>query len=224
MAQHEPRSITRLHKRPSIRDTVTRALRSAIISGEMQPEQVYSAPALGATFGVSATPIREAMLDLEREGLVVPVRNRGFRVTEVSRHDLEEVTELRMMLEPPAVAKATPVVPDDAFPGLRAQAEAIVEAAARGDLVDYLSADGDFHAALLSYAGNAELVRLVADLRSRTRLFGLAALAEQGRLTASAQEHHTILDAVQKRDAALAADLVHRHIGHVLTDWGESAT
>lgn len=219
MSVPELRNVVRLDRRPSIRDTVKRALRSAIISGEMQPGQVYSAPSLGEQFGVSATPIREAMLDLVREGLVVAMPNRGFRVTEVSAHDLAEVTELRLFLEPPAVEKATPLIPETAFAGLREQADEIVAAADRGDLVEYLTADSDFHLAILQYAGNARLLALIQSLRSQTRLFGLSSLFERGHLTESAKEHHAIMDAIEQRDAARARALVHTHIEHVLGDW-----
>lgn len=223
MTVPELRNVVRLSKQPSIRDTVKSALRAAIISGEMQPGRVYSAPSLGEQFGVSATPIREAMLDLVREGLVIALPNRGFQVTEVSQRDLYEVTELRLMLEPPAIERATPNVPADAFPALRRQAAAIVEGAESGDLIGYLSADSDFHLALLQYAGNARLTELVASLRSQTRLFGLSALSEQGRLTASAREHEAMLDAIEARDAVRARELVHAHIQHVLTDWSGDA-
>jgi len=205
--------------RPSIRHAVTDALRSAIISGELEPGGVYSAPVLAERLGVSATPVREAMLDLAREGLVVTLPNRGFRVTEVAAHDLAEVTQLRLLLEPPAVELATPLVPDEAFPALREQAAAIVRGAETGDLIDYLTADGEFHLGLLRYAGNARLTELVASLRSQTRLFGLAELAERGLLTASAREHDAILDAIEARDPARARALVHAHIEHVLADW-----
>jgi DNA-binding GntR family transcriptional regulator len=64
----------------SLREQVSHALRAALIAGELRPGVVYSAPVLAAGFGVSATPVREAMLDLAKEGLVEVVRNKGFRV------------------------------------------------------------------------------------------------------------------------------------------------
>lgn len=208
-----------LGKQPNIRDTVKDALRSAIISGDMQPGAVYSAPTLAKQFGVSATPIREAMLELARQGLVTVMPNRGFQVTSVSRQDLVEVTDLRLMLEPPAIERATPLIPAEALPELRAQCEVLVAHADAGDLVAYLTADSDFHLALLSYAGNARLLDIVSSLRSETRLFGLSKLSADGRLSASAREHTAMLDAIEARDALAARTLVHHHIEHVLTDW-----
>ncbi|HLH46617.1 MAG TPA: GntR family transcriptional regulator, partial [Acidimicrobiales bacterium] len=79
----------------SLREGVADALRAAVVSGEMRPGVVYSVPSLAAQFGVSPTPVREAMLDLLKEGLVESVRNKGFRVTEVTDAQLDEITGLR---------------------------------------------------------------------------------------------------------------------------------
>ena len=92
----------------------------------MVPGEVYSAPVLGARFGVSATPVREAMVDLSREGLVETVPNKGFRVTAVSESDLDDIAALRMLIEPPTVREVTPRIPAEAIPALRGLAEAIV--------------------------------------------------------------------------------------------------
>ena len=72
------------HQQSSLREQVADALRAHLVSGRMRPGVLYSAPKLAAEFGVSATPVREAMLDLVSEGLVEVVRNKGFRVTSLS--------------------------------------------------------------------------------------------------------------------------------------------
>ena len=72
-----------------------------MVAGELKPGEMYSAPALGERFGVSATPVREAMLDLVKDGFVEAVRNRGFRVLEMSDEDLDEVSQIRLLLEVP---------------------------------------------------------------------------------------------------------------------------
>jgi DNA-binding transcriptional regulator YhcF (GntR family) len=113
----EARSITPLEK-ANLRERVLRALRAAIISGELTPGEVYSAPSLAATFGVSATPVREAMLDLAKENLVVVVPNKGFRVTVVDEEQLDQITAVRRLLEPPVVAEVTDLVPAEDFAGL----------------------------------------------------------------------------------------------------------
>lgn len=203
----------------SLRERVSRALRAAIVSGELEPGQVYSAPALGARFGVSATPVREAMLDLVRENLVTTVPNKGYRVTTMDEADLDDVTELRMLIEPPLAARVTPDVPDEDLPQLRRMARAIVDGALAGDLVAYTEADRAFHLRLLEYAGNPRVTTLVADLRGHTRLYGLASLLETGELEESAREHDTILDAIEARDPAEVERLMRAHISQTRGRW-----
>ncbi|HWL43711.1 MAG TPA: GntR family transcriptional regulator [Ilumatobacter sp.] len=208
-----------LAKPQSIRDHVTRVLRAAILSGEMEPGQVYSAPTLGARLGVSPTPVREAMLDLVKDGLVVMVRNKGFRVTEVDDRYLDEITELRQLIEPPLVRDAVALIPEADRPRLRELAEAIVTHAAARDLVEYTEADKAFHLALLRYTGNERILRLVEDLRDHARLIGLSQLAERGELAASAREHVAIIDAIEAGDADLTYRLMVDHIRKTRGAW-----
>ncbi|NUS76819.1 MAG: FCD domain-containing protein, partial [Streptomyces sp.] len=91
--------------------------------------------------------------------------------------------------------------------------------AAAGDLVAYVEADTRFHLGLLALAGNAHLVEVVGDLRKRSRLYGLTALVEAGRLLASAEEHLELLDALIARDDKAVREVMTRHIGHVRGLW-----
>lgn len=212
-----------LPKQEGLRAGVARALRAAIVSGEMQPGVVYSAPSLGARFGVSATPVREAMLDLVKEGLVGSVPNKGFRVTEVSEADLDEITGLRLLIEPPTVRDVVPAIPAADLPELRRLAQDIVDQAVEGDLIAYTEADRLFHVRLLEYAGNRRLVELVSELRSHTRLFGLAPLVESGKLAESAAEHLELVELIAAGDGSGAERLMVRHIRHVRGVWAGHA-
>lgn len=207
----------------SLRDKVSRELRAAIIAGEMEPGAVYSAPSLGARFGVSATPVREAMQDLARENLIVIVPNKGFRVTEVAEKDLDDITRIRLLLEPPIVREVTPLIPAEDFPRLRELAAKIVEGAERGDLVEYTAADQVFHLTLLGYADNPRLCTLVSDLRDHTRLFGLASLAKKGELVDVAREHLTIVDIIESRDEEAVERYLRQHIQQARGRWAKPA-
>ncbi|MET9223500.1 GntR family transcriptional regulator [Streptomyces sp. NPDC008079] len=205
--------------RETQRDRVRDELRAAVVSGDLIPGAVYSAPSLAARFGVSSTPVREAMLDLVKEGLAVAQPNKGFRITEVSDQDLDQITAVRLLIEPPAVRAVVPLVPAADLPLLRTLAEHIVVAARAGDLVGYVEADRIFHLTLLGYTGNRHLVNVVAGLRARTRLLGLAPLLADGSLVESAMEHHQLTDFVEYGDAVGAELMMHRHIGHVRGLW-----
>jgi DNA-binding GntR family transcriptional regulator len=218
----EARSITPLEK-ANLRERVLRALRAAIISGELTPGEVYSAPSLAARFGVSATPVREAMLDLAKENLVVVVPNKGFRVTVVDEEQLDQITAIRRLLEPPVVADVTDLIPAEDFAGLRQLAQEIVDGARAGDLAQYTEADREFHLRLLGYSGNQRLVDLVAELRGQTRLVGLASLLDRGYLVSSAREHLDLLDLMERRDAAAVEIFMVRHINHIQDLWSGKA-
>lgn len=224
MASRTITGFARLQKRESLRDSVSNALRAAIVSGAMRPGEVHSAPAIGSMLGVSATPVREAMLDLVREGMVEALPNKGYRVTEISDADLDAIAAVRQLLEPPVVGEITPSIPFEEIPRLRALAQEIVDAVDREDLVGYIEADRVFHLSLLDYAGNQVLSGIVSNLRSRTRLLGLTPLLESGQLQASAVEHHELLDLIEARDADAAESLMHRHIGHVRSEWAGPRT
>jgi len=206
-------------KKPSYRERVADALRAALIAGELRPGEVYSAPALAARFGVSATPVREAMLDLAKEGLVDTVPNKGFRVTAVSEKQLDEYTHIRSLIEIPTTVSLTATADPVALEALRPAAQESVTAAATGDLIAHVEADMRFHLGLLALAGNDHLVEVVRDLRKRSRLYGLHALVRAGRLEASAAEHLDILDALIARDEEAVRAVMTRHLGHVRGLW-----
>ena len=212
-------TVAPLTDRQSLREQVANVLRAAIVAGQMLPGVLYSVPTLAERFGVSATPVREAMLDLAKEGLVDSVRNKGFRVTELADKDLDDITQLRALIEVPTVAELATVITEAEVAELRPLAQAIVDSAADGDLIRYLEEDRRFHLGLLSLAGNPRLVDVVRDLRAQTRLYGLDGLVEQGRLTSSAAEHLELLDALQAHDAEWAEAVMRRHIAHVRGIW-----
>ncbi|MFD8071242.1 GntR family transcriptional regulator [Streptomyces sp. NPDC059718] len=203
----------------SYRELVADALRAALVAGELRPGEVHSVPALAARFGISATPVREALLDLAKEGLLDPVPNKGFRVTAVSERQLDEYTHIRSLIEVPTVTGLASTADATALEALRPAAEEIVTAAAAGDLIAYVEADRRFHLGLLALAGNEHLVEVVGDLRKRSRLYGLTALAERGLLRASAEEHLELLDALLARDGAAVQAVMTRHLGHVRGLW-----
>ncbi|MFJ6569671.1 GntR family transcriptional regulator [Streptomyces sp. NPDC091292] len=215
----DPKARRLLSAQEHLRDRVANALRAALIAGELRPGVIYSAPTLAADFGVSATPVREAMLDLAREGLVEAVRNKGFRITEMTEADLDEYTEIRALTEIPTIGRVTRTASREQLEALRPAAEEIVTAARDHDLIGYLEADRRFHLAVLALAGNRHLVTVVDDLRKRSRLYGLTELDLDGRLVDSAREHVELLDVMLTGDADAAMEVMRRHLHHVRSLW-----
>ncbi|MEU8227494.1 GntR family transcriptional regulator [Kribbella sp. NPDC048915] len=221
----EPSSaLTPLGRSLNLRETVVEKLRTAIITGELKEGTVVSAPALGAQLGVSATPVREAMMDLAREGLVETMKNKGFRVTTVTDEELMNVTEVRLLIEPPTVARVAGHLPPAAIAELRVVADRNLLAAEQDDLQTFLVTDRDLHALILEHAGNAFLAELATSLRRRTRMYGLLALADAGVLGESAREHHQLIDLIEAGDGVGAEALARRHIAHSMDIWKTGQT
>ncbi len=217
-------SLPDLRGRRSLREEITTILRGAVMSGEMEPGIVYSAPSLAERFGVSATPVREAMLDLAKEGLVEVVPNKGFRVVQLSGAELDALTEIRFLLEVPVVRRlAEDGVPRDALEALRPLAEAVEDAARRRDFIAHVTFDLDFHLGLLALGGNPRLVEIVRSLRQGSRLYGLRGLPDDASVLASFHEHAELLDLITARDAEGAEALMRRHIRHVRGVWADPA-
>ncbi|MGW3954218.1 GntR family transcriptional regulator [Streptomyces sp. NPDC004752] len=219
MATADSDSLAPLTPGSSLRERVEEAIAAAIVSGQMPAGEVFSAPTLAARFGVSATPVREAMLNLAKRGMVDIVRNKGFRVTAVSEDELRAIVDVRQLLEAPAVRRLAGQLSEADLTHLRDLAEEIVRGARDADLAHYLQADTTFHLTLLKLAGNPRLHDIVADLRARTRLTGLADLVATEELQASAREHLDLLDLLEAGSAEECERLMVRHIGHVLGWW-----
>ena len=211
--------LSSLGARRSYRDGVADVLRAALIAGQMKPGRLYSAPTLALQLGVSATPVREAMSELAAQGMVEVVRNRGFRVTELTDVELDEMTELRTLIEVPTMGKIAGTCDAAAVEAIRPIAHMIEAAASKSDLIGYIEADRRFHLAVLAMGGNQQLLRTVDQLRARSRLYGIQELANRGLLVRSAQEHAAMLDRLLAHDAEGTMRLMRRHLNHVRGAW-----
>ncbi|MFI0962723.1 FCD domain-containing protein [Streptomyces sp. NPDC021080] len=200
-------------QRASVRGQILDALRTALVAGELAPGEVYSAPALGERFGVSATPVREAMQQLALEGAVEVVPNRGFRVVERGTRELAELTEIRGLIEVPVMLRLARTVPAARWAELRPLAEATVRAASSGCRATYAESDRTFHRAVLGLAGNQQLVRIADDLHRRAQWPLVGGPVSRGRadLVADAAEHTALLDALIAEDLTVVQALVREH-------------
>lgn len=211
-------SVSRLAARTSLRQQVTTALRAAVIAGEMIPGVTYSSAALAERFGTSATPVREAMLDLIKEGLVVALPNKGFRVVQPDARALEEMREMLLLLEVPTAGRIAATVTADQITRLREHAEASVLSARRRDVASYAEQDRKFHHDLLELSTNSRLVEIVGQLRARLWLSGMQRLEIGDTLDQAAVEHLELVHALEQSDRRRVERVMKRHLQqrHVL--------
>ena len=212
----------RLH-RMVLRDQAREVMRASIINGEFQGGTLYPVSYFSSRLGVSATPIREALLDLVKEGLVEVVRNRGFRIPTLSAQDLDEIFELRLLLEVPSmgrlVGRMTPIDIAECNDYLRQMDEYTLA----GDPARYLSADRAFHIRLFQCLGNKRLADIFTTLRNQTPVYGLPELAMPGRMTDSSREHRRLLEAIVQGQSEKAKSVITMHLKHSRGIWRAGA-
>ena len=201
-------------KPPTLRDMVLERVRSDIVTGHSGPGTMFSVPTLAADLGVSTTPVREALLELSNVGMLAPMRNRGFRVVATSLDDLKNLFAIRELLERFAAEAAAKRRVTETAP-LRVLADAIGDAVKREDVRGYLEADRAFHQLFAAGAGNPRLAKMIMDLRSGMRLFGIESAAGRNRQVASVAEHYQLIEHAAAGEVSAIGTLISRHI----MDW-----
>lgn len=166
--------------------------------------------------GLSRTPVREAFLQLESEGLLKLYPKRGALVVPVSALEVETVMETRLLVERFAleqVAEGRVDLANDLAEAIADQEKLATEQ----DPVRFVEADREFHRIFIASAGNPILLELVDSLRDRQSRMGVAAIArEKGRMEAIIVEHHELADAVVQGDSGRAAKVLERHLAGTL--------
>jgi DNA-binding GntR family transcriptional regulator len=197
-------------------EVVHAALREAILSGELAQGEVLSQVQLAKRFGVSRTPLREALRLLQGEGFIDSVPNRRVRVASVSVEDLEQLYTMRIVLEALAVRLSVPHFDDADFERLNACLSEMDDHAKSRDIDGWNRPHRAFHRGLVAHAGPrvATLVGHLADTADRYRR--LAVTQGDHAWTQVAMEHRSILTACEDRDAGEAGVAMARHLARTV--------
>jgi len=196
----------------SLYEEVATRLRSMVFDRALAPGQWVDELALARDWQISRTPLREALKVLASEGLVTLVPRQGCRVTEVSEDDAAQLFPVMALLEGrcafESVTKATPVD----VRALRRLHDNLEKHAAAHNIDGYYRANHEFHTKVQALADNRWLDRATNDLRSFLRLLRGRQLNWPGRVEESIEEHRRLMEAIDRRDAALAGRLMHDHL------------
>jgi len=174
------------------------ALRRAIVDGTLRPGQRVLQEEIAGRLGVSVAPVREALRVLEQEGQVTYLPRRGYFVTELRIEDLEEIYELRQVLEERAARWALPTLDDDAMQRIMLAARDCVDAAEAGDVAGELEANRRFHFAVLESPDHVHAMRLIRLLWDSTEAY-------RAMYYNSPEERHEAIDAHDRIIAAIRA-------------------
>lgn len=186
---------------------VVEALRRSILTGELSAGQPLVETELARRFGISKTPVREALKTLVGAGLVTMSEYKGATVRVVDEEMARSVFDVRSLLEPVAVARTVERGLD-----VELAQDALDRASAAGDEAERSLANRDFHQLLYSNCGNPVLIDMLNGLREQTALISVNAWTQQPSWDQEAAEHSEILAAARNGDAGRAAELVLDHI------------
>jgi DNA-binding GntR family transcriptional regulator len=209
----------------NLREQAVRIIRAQVVSGRLEPGHMHSIGAVAEKLNVSITPVREALHDLAKEGLIEMRRNRGFLVRTPTSEELDDIVQVRAMLEVTAVREiaAKSLISD--FTPLRHLCRQTADFAAAGDWDGFIETDREFHLSIMSALKNQKLVELIGSLRDQSRLLGLDGMAGTKTFTESTNEHELLLDAMEAGNSEQAATIMASHLAHVRGIWaGRSET
>lgn len=194
---------------------VYRAIKKAILSLEIKPGEMLGIGTLAEQLGVSRTPVRDALLLLEREGLVTIKPQKGAIVSPISRRDVEEIFELRTVLESYAARVAAIRLTDEDLAQIEKTLEESKRKFEQGQEVAAADLGRHIHNVIIRRVDNERLTRSLSELEAQyTRIRHLAAVIP-GRFVESHQQHYQILEALQARDAERAAQAMSEHFASV---------
>lgn len=188
-----------------------------ILSGQASPGVMITERRLADTLNMSRTPVRDALLMLESEGLLIRQGSRGLQVKQMRIEDYMDALQIRQLLEPEAARLAAGRMPTEELDQLRDMLNALIDDGRHGNTKPERSAvrdvDDRLHGGIGDAAGNPQLAQIIRTLRRQTQIFDLRSVPE--RLEATCLEHLDIVSALREGRSDDAGELMRRHIERV---------
>jgi DNA-binding GntR family transcriptional regulator len=195
-----------------LKERIQDCLRQAILDGSLSPGQKLIEGEIARQFGVSRSPVREAIQDLERQGYVVKRPRRGTFVTELAPHDVAEIYSLRILLEGYAAAVAGQCCDPDMTDRMKGLVDRMKNAARKADFVAFSDADLEFHTLLCQATGHNRLVYLSGCLRSQLGFLAVLPKYAPAEVESLIAGHEALLAAIEARDPDRARRIVEDHV------------
>jgi DNA-binding GntR family transcriptional regulator len=197
-------------------DHVYEELKALILSNQLQPGEALTEERFAAQWHISRTPLRAALVRLERDGLVRILPHRGCVITDITPQDVESVYQVREALEVLATQLATPLMPNTKLDALERLFAEIAHELERGCYDAYISSDAVFHAAILTFVPNTLLTQMLEQIYDRiTRIRNFSHTQPGEHMREAFNEHIRILAAIRHRDAELAGVAMRDHLRNV---------
>ncbi len=203
---------TQLEKPVGLTDWAYQWIKGAILNLTLAPGTQLHINNLTDEFNISRTPIREAFLRLEKDGLVRLIPRVGFFVTEITRRDLEELYEIRELLESRAIETAVNNLTDGDLQHIDNLIQASLVSVEENDAEKFLQTEIEFHTFLTNHSSNQRLISIMEGFRDLTLRWRTLSIRSSENLRLSHEEHQRVAEAVKNRDGKQANLLMGQHI------------
>ena len=203
-----------IDNRETFKDKAYAALRNVIMSSDIYRSRTdirLDERQLAQDFGISRTPVREAMVQLEREGFVRSVPRRGVYVVRKTKSEVIELIQAWAALESMAARLLTQSASDADIAGLRRMFTTFEDDKLHAKLDEYSEVNINFHQTIIELSGNQVLIRLAENLFTHMRMIRGSTIGEDDRVERSIRDHMNIIHALEARDTTRAEDLVRQH-------------
>ena len=202
----------RVQRTPSLRDQALGEVRNAIVTGSLEPGSLHSELSIADRLGLSRTPIREALLQLVGEGLVIFVPNRGARIVDLDPEHLAQVLQFRAAIEGCGASRMAANPNPKRLARLDAELRRQRSLLKKGDRLSWVDANADFHAILAESSENRLMTEAFDQLASHTKRLGYRMNYRTQRMKESLDEHSAIVDAIRRGDADRARTMAEEHL------------
>ena len=196
----------------SLRGRVYQQIRDDILGGRYAQNTELKEAAIGAELGVSRTPVREALRQLELEGLVLMIPRKGAEVAKISEKSLRDVLEVRRSLEELAIELACERMSDEEVAGLEEMQKQFCAAVEEGTAMKIAETDEAFHDVIYQGTGNEKLVQMLNNLREQMYRYRLEYIKDRDKRQVLLVEHEHIVSAIRGRNIAEAKTAAREHI------------
>lgn len=206
--------IKRIEARPQLKNQAYAALKNVIVAMDIyrsRDEIRLDERRLASDLGISRTPVREALAQLEREGFVRSVPRRGVYVVRKTKREVIELIAAWAALESMAARLITEHAKDEDVAALRRMFATFEDGEVRAKLDEYSEVNIEFHQTIIRLSGNSVLIDLAENLFTHMRMIRRKTIAEMDRADRSIRDHMNIIEALEARDTARAEELVRNH-------------
>ncbi len=211
-------SITPLDEPSSLKDHAYRRIKTAILNLELKPGEPLIEGELAERLRISKTPVRDALTELRREGLVTKIPYSGTFVSKITPEDIGEIIQIRAVLEALAARLATPLLTEAELQKLADLIALEVDAIGAGNVEFASQCNGEFHDVIIHKVQNQRLLSILENIGDQMKRIRALSSQLQGRLRKTAQEHSLVLAALRDRDPDKAEEMLRLHMLSALMD------